>query len=770
MTDRHRARVCALLAGAAALGAGASRAEEAAEPSTQVGEVVVTGVRAQSDEKQIPASVETVDAQRVGETVNAINVEDQLKYLPGVLIRKRHIGDTQAPMSTRTSGVGSSARSVIYVDGVLISALIANNNTAGSPRWGMAPAEAIDHIEVLYGPFSAAYPGNSVGAAVEISTRMPAQFEGSAKAAVSLQHFSLYGTKDDYLAREGALTIGDRRGPFAWRFAAQTVASDSQPLSIVTALRPGAQSGAGVPVTGALESANRSGVPIAVLGAGGLERQLQDNETLKLTYDLTSRLTLAYTLGRFGNDTDAHAQSYLRDGAGAPVYAETVNFGGFAYAVPASSFANGVYAMDETHWMNSLVARFDGGPRFDTRLVLSAYDFARDEQRTPSAALPGALSGGAGSDVRLDGTGWRTADLSAHWRPTGPEGPHSLYFGLHGDRFELQSLRHALADWREGPPGALQAQSRGKTETTAAFVQDAWRLTPDLKLTLGARVEHWRAFDGLNYSVSPALNVSQPRLARTRTSPKATLEWRTGAHWRLAASYGEAYRFPTVSELYQAVTTGPTLSTPDPNLRPEHARSLELTAERGDDHSRLRISYFEEHLADALISQSAPLVAGSSTLFNFVQNIDKVRTRGIEIVAERKDVLIKGLDLSGSVTVVDPKIIEDRAFRAAEGRQLPQVPRLRATLVATWRPSKMWTATLAARYSDRVYATIDNSDLVTHTWQGFDPYFVVDARLVRKLGEHWSAALGVDNAGDQDYFLFHPFPQRSVSAELNYRF
>jgi iron complex outermembrane receptor protein len=316
----------------------------------------------------------------------------------------------------------------------------------------------------------------------------------------------------------------------------------------------------------------------------------------------------------------------------------------------------------------------------------------------------------------------------------------------------------------------LQAQARGKTQTTAAFVQEVWRIDPTLKLTLGARIENWRAFDGLNTSASPVLNVSQPRRELNRTSPKATLEWRPSAAWRLAASYGEAFRFPTVSELYQAVTTGPTLTVPDPNLRPEHARSFELTAERALEHGRVRVSYFEEHLADALISQSAPLVPGSSTLFNYVQNIDRVRSRGVELVADHRDFLIRGLDISGSVTWVDPKILRDTAFPAAEGKQTPQVPHLRATAVATWRPDSWWTLTVAGRYSDRVYATIDNTDVVTHTWQGFDPYFVVDVRVVRKLTERWSAAVGVDNAFDDNHFLFHPFPQRSVSAELSYRF
>jgi iron complex outermembrane receptor protein len=140
------------------------------------------------------------------------------------------------------------------------------------------------------------------------------------------------------------------------------------------------------------------------------------------------------------------------------------------------------------------------------------------------------------------------------------------------------------------------------------------------------------------------------------------------------------------------------------------------------------------------------------------------------VVAERKDVLIRGLELTGSVTIVDPRIVQDSAFHAAQGKQTPGVARVRATLVATWRPNPLWTATLAGRYSDRVYATIDNSDPVTHTWQGFDDYIVVDARVVRKIGDRWSAAVGVDNANNRDYFLFHPFPQRSVTAELTYRF
>ena len=34
--------------------------------------------------------------------------------------------------------------------------------------------------------------------------------------------------------------------------------------------------------------------------------------------------------------------------------------------------------------------------------------------------------------------------------------------------------------------------------------QDVWSFAKDWKATLGGRYEHWRAYDGLNFSLAPA--------------------------------------------------------------------------------------------------------------------------------------------------------------------------------------------------------------------------------------------------------------------------
>ncbi|MEA3002200.1 MAG: iron complex outerrane recepter protein [Sphingomonadales bacterium] len=757
MTEASRAPMAARLFCCACAVAAPAPAMALAEASPPPPAIVVTGQRP----VPTPATSESVDAGRLAKTTTLLNAEDSLRYLPSLLVRKRHVGDTQAPLATRTSGVGASARSLVYADGVLLSALIGNNNNFASPRWGMVSPEEIERVDVLYGPFSAAYPGNSIGAVVNLTTRLPDRPEGSLRVATSVQRFDQYGTHGIFPATELSATAGDRIGGFAVFASANHVASRSQPLAYVTVARPAATSAAGSPASGAAPDLNRAGAPILVLGAGGFEHQRQDNLKLKLAFEATPSLRFTYLGGLFLNDTAASARTWLSASGGVPLYTGALNLDGRLVNVPASAFSNNVYRLDERHWMHALTVEGGRPGGIQWRAIGSLYDYAKDLQRLPTSAPPAAATGGPGALVDMGGTGWRTFDVDARQR--------GLSAGAHFDLFTLASNRYAATDWLTGPKGALTQAARGRTRSAALWAQDAIPLGPTLQLTLGARYEWWRADRGLNFSLAPALSVNQPALAKQGFSPKANLRWRPAAHWSLTLSAGQAYRFPTVSELYQAVTTGPVLTIPDPHLRPERARSEELAASWTDAKGHVRLSLFNEAVRDALIAQTAPLVPGSTSLFSFVQNVPKVRTHGLELVFERSGVLVPGLDLSGSLTLADPKVVRDPAVPAAQGKDLPQVPRRRATMVATWREGERASLTLAARYASRSWGTIDNSDPVSHTFQGFEGYFVVDARADVRVSRHWRAAVGVENLGNDKYYLFHPFPQRTLTAELSYR-
>jgi len=767
MTLCHPALRCALLAGAAlcALPTAAFAADDEGDrPAGTVSTVTVTAPSSIANLTDVPNTTSTVTAEDVARTISMVTPEDVLRYVPNVLIRQRHIGDTQSPITTRTSGVGASARTLLYVDGILISALIGNNNTSASPKWGLITPDAVARVDVLNGPFSAAFAGNSIGSVVTFVTRMPNGLEAHAEAQGASQSFSKYGDDKTYGTARFAADMGDRLGPVAFRLSYNHLDTRAQPLTYVTATVPGSASGSGLPVTGAFNDANRTGAPIVVLGSSGLEHQVQDNASGRLTWDIAPSLTAAYTFGLFFNSDRSTVNSYLRDAAGDPVYAGPLNIGGRAYNISAASFSNGVYHLDETQLAQGLSLSSHTDGVFDFDLTATTFDYIKSHQRTPAAALPGGFTGGAGTYAQLDDTGWYTLDANGKWRPGAA---HTVTFGAHQDSFRLDNPKYALADWLAGSPGALQATSEGRTRTQALWAQDVWSINPQLKLTVGGRYEWWRAYDGLNVSASPALNVNQPGLRDDAFSPKAVLAWSPSQDWTFKGSIAIANRFPTVSELYQAVTTGSIISVPNPNLKPEHALSSELSAERAWTDGSLRVSVFDERIHNTLLSQTAPL--GTFTA-SFVQNIDRTRATGVELVGHQKDVLIPGLELSGWITYVDTEIEKDAAFPAAVGKRLPQIPRWRGAAVATYSPTPKLDLTLAARYSDRSFATIDNSDHYANTYQGFGAFFVVDAHARYRLNDHLAAGLGVTNLNDRSYILFHPFPQRTLIVDLKYTY
>ncbi|HKB95565.1 MAG TPA: TonB-dependent receptor, partial [Rhizomicrobium sp.] len=683
------------------LAAGTAQAQTL-RSSLQPEYVIVTADRARGAD---PAAADTqITAAKAQEQINTVNTEDMLKYAPSLVVRKRHYGDTQDPIATRTSGLGASARNLIFVDGIMINSPIGNNNSAASPHFGVAAPQDVSRIDVLYGPFAARYAGGSIGATINITTRMPDHFEFYGDALGAVQDFQQYATGQTSGTWQLGAGIGDRTGAFSWRLSANHLDSTSQPLAIVTLARPATTSAAGTPLTGAFADLNRAGAAIVEIGAGGFEHQVQDTGTLKLAYDLSNGWQLAYTASLFHQDNDAGVQSYLRNGAGNTVYSGNSNIGGYNYNIAASSFSNNLYNWQQSQLAQGLSLTSATEGDFSWEIIASDYAYLNDKQRVPTAALPGAFIAGTGTVNRMNGTGWYTFDADGVWRGWTD---HEISFGVHRDAETFAQTRNNLADWIAGGLGSVVNAAMGRTATNAVWLQDIWSLLPDLKASAGLRYEDWRAYGGSYFSAAPALNVSQPRISASTLSPKASLAWQVSDDWRLTGSWGVAFRMPTVTELYQAITTGTVLTVPNPNLKPERASSYELAAERTTGSGRLRLSLFEEDITSALLSQSAPLLAGSTAVFSFVQNVDRTQVRGVEFVVDQYNVFIPGLELMGSLTAADGRIRQDNAFASAVGKFIPGVPKLRANAVATYRPDDSWSFTLGARYSDRSFGTID---------------------------------------------------------------
>jgi len=701
-----------------------------------------------------PATQVSVTAAQLHATLNAMDVEDAARYMPSLFMRKRNMGDTQAVLATRDWGVNASARTLVYVDDIPISALISNNNTNGAPRWGMVSPEQIDHIDMLYGPYSAAYAGNSMGGVMHIVTRTPDKPEVTIQQTEALQTYSRYNTQGDYSSSKTSVTAGGRDGKFSWFVGATGLNTFSQPLSYVTS--------AGTPAgtLGTIPARNKVGQPANVIGAGGLLHSRQLNLNGKFAYDITPWLQAAYWIGFWSNHGQSRVQTYLTNPQGAPSYGKS------------SAFASNNYFLSAHHLMQALSLKTDTRSNVDGELVITHYDYIKDNQWSPAGVGSGATFTPNGLLASYGGTNWSTADLKGIWRPQGYGGAHEISAGAHADQYTLANPTYNLSAWQDpASVTGLYASGRGKTTTHALWIQDAWQIAPDWLATLGGRYEKWRAMDGFNFSGKTA--VYQPGEHATAFSPKATLRWDISPTWRITGSAAKAVRFPTVSELYQLVATGATFASPNPNLKPERDLSGELAVEHALDDGYVRMSLFQENTRNAMISQTSTL-PGYAVPVTFVSNVGAVRNRGIELAADHDNVLIQGLELSGSVTFVDSTILSNDAFvsstgTTSDGKHVPYVPRWRATAVATYRPTPAWAFTLAGRYSGKQYSTMDNTDNTANVFGAFDSFVVFDLHVSYQINEQLSASFGIDNLNNRQYFLYHPFPQRTYVGNLTFK-
>ena len=737
------------------------------ERSRELGVVTVNGGQPSSLPTQIPTTIEGITREEIETRINATDSEDALKYMPSLLVRKRYIGDyNHAILSTRASGTGNSARSAVYADGILLSNYLGNGIANGSnyaPRWGLVTPEEIERVDVMYGPFSAAYPGNSAGAVVDYVTRMPDRLEAHAAAGYSSQPSSVLGSSGHYSSWNSSASIGSRSGPWSFWINLNHTDSNSQPLTFPFVLQSAGAAGTkGTPVSGAISGLNTTNQPWYILGAGTQYRTQQDHAKIKLAYDITPTLRASYTLGWWQNSAKGRSESYLKDPNGQTIYSGAINIDGKSYTLAPTAF--GQSNDSQTHTMHGASLKSHTQGNFDWELSASLYDYDKDQQRVPTITLPAAAAGGAGTLQDQDGTGWNTLAAKGTWRPYGLQGTHIVDFGAGRDAYKLNISKYGvMGDWQSGPanPQALVSQVGGRSETRYLWAQDSWKLSPQWKAVLGLRWEDWTASDGRTATASSQLGYD--KRSESHFSPKAALAWQVASHTMLKASLGRSVRFPTVGELYGATSGGALSFINNPNLRPEKSWTSELSAEQDLGNGLLRATLFHESTRDALYSQ---LIPGTTT--SAVQNVDKVRTTGLELAYSAQSVWVRGLDLGASMTFADSKIVANAANPASQGKWQPRVPRWRATAWATYQPTDRWALTVAARYSGRQFSNLDNSDVNASTYMGASKYFTVDLRARYQIDKQLSAAFGIDNLNNYQYWNFHPYPQRTYTASLRW--
>ncbi len=723
----------------------------------------------------IPANTASITADVLGR-LNMPATEDVLKYLPNLNVRQRYIGDRNGTLEVRGTSNIQSSRSLVLADGVILSNFLGTDHGFG-PRWSMVLPIEIDRVDVIYGPYSALYSGNAMGAAVIYTTKMPERLQAGAKLTAHRQEFDLNGTDDTYDGHVLNAYVGDRIGRFSYVLSASTLEMTSQPTGFAFLNPNNGQALQGdetVIASGAYPIVDRRGADQLHIGipGSGIETTEQDEFKLKLGYDFSPTLEGRFTIASWTMDSltgkKPQYTSYLIDEDGNRVYSGAVNIDGARYTI-----GNGVFAPRsgaEEHWMYAATLRTKNASGWNYEAAASLYDMKEHVSRTSNLARDVAYStGGAGTLQSLDGSGWWHVDLKADNR----FGKHWLTVGAHHSNYELKQRNYTTDDWRNGGPGSLTRANQGSTMTTALFAQDAWQFAEQWKTVLGLRVEKWESQDGSRTAVGGTPSVTTvtpyPDRSESEVSPKIALIYTPSQDLSYRLSLAKSTRFPTVCDLYQDCTNV-AISNPAaarPEIKPEDAVSVDYTVEMRLDNAVMRVSLWGEESRDAIFRYQEFNVVDNTLGVTAFQNIDRVRVKGIEWVYDTWNLFgLMGLDLHANLAFNDSEVLKDSNDPRNVGNEFYRIPRIRGALVATYRHTDKLDYTLAGRYSGRSHASLDNTDINRHAIDGVSNFTVFDLRVNYEINRHIGLGGGVNNLLDERYYVGHPYQGRTIFADV----
>ncbi len=737
-----------------------AQTDEATQPVqvASVEQVLVVGHSAQPISVE-PRGLSVSLGKTEFEAINAINVEDLMKYAPNFFVRKRYIGDANAVPGFRGTHSTQSARSMVMIDGFVVSDYT-GNSFSFPPKWGLIGPGEVKQFDIVYGPYSARYSGNTMGGLVSITTREPEGPEAFATVQGFSQPYKQYGTKDTFSGYtfEGGAGFKQENGPWSGRFSVRHLDNVGHPMQF-SQLTPA--TGTGTPVTGAVTDPALI-TPTPVSGAYAPDHTVQDQFRARLGYDFGSwTATALFTLWTTDSNT-LKSEAYLRDGSGNPVYDGKVTVGGKTYTAGAGL---GQGLTDKTEMLAGLKL---AGPLagWDVSVNLSHYWTDRLEARKSNTYTTG-INNGAGTYSDQGTTGWWTGDLLA----AREFGAHEVAVGVNANRYETAVDNFTTANWRSRQGQVFSTGTFGKTTLISGFAEDKISLSDLFSVTAGLRYESWRAFDGgicRQVAGAPACQAYDTR-NDDAFSPKLSAQWEFAPDWHAQLSLATSKRFPTVGELFQGRLDALGNFDPnsfDPNLKPEKSKDANLIIRHDFGAVRVTGSLFYQDVDDAIFSVQGFNQNGIVT--TSFKNIDKVRQYGAELIVEATDVLIPGLAVDANLAWIDAKTIRNDALPASEGARFPRIPQWRINGNMRYAITETVKASVGLRYASR--PNTDLSGLQRGDTYGYtSELLIIDLRITWDINDHLQASAGIDNVNNDKAWVFHPYPQRTGMVELKWR-
>ena len=303
--------------------------------------------------------------------------------------------------------------------------------------------------------------------------------------------------------------------------------------------------------------------------------------------------------------------------------------------------------------------------------------------------------------------------------------------------------------------GAFSRQrfAGGRQAFTGLYALHEQPLGTAFTATFGARLDDWRETEGHRRESVTATGAllrddRYPDRDGLEFSPSAGLVWRATPELRLRAAAQQAFRRPTLNELYRPFRAGATVTEANAALDTERVTSAEIGADWTRETLTLDAALFWNDLNDAVGNVTIARGPGTFPIVGALAvggigrqrlNLDRTRVRGLELSAAWR--ANASLRFNAEALLNDATVTRARVAPGLAGKRVAQVPRHSAILGATWRAPGGITVTPRVRWIGAQFEDDENALRLGEV-------VVADLGASRPLGRHFEIFLKLENLTD----------------------
>jgi len=526
--------------------------------------VVSVASRSAQPAREVAGTVSVIERERLDQTL-VQDLADLTRYEPGL----------SAPEDATRFGVSGLAirglsgnRVAMELDGVALADGFAIGSFSNAGRAAVEPA-FLSRLEILRGPASTLYGSDALAGVVSMRTlSVDELLKSSANVGMRVEGHAL--TRDGSTASNSL--SGWKPGPFE--------------LLVGVVRRQG----------GARDNMPRPGG----LSSNPAERD-EHSELIKLGFD-------GAQLGRYGLMVNRTQERVVTD-------VRSLIAGPGQYATTTALFGDDVYQSERLSSSGQWSINAVGLDDLSATVYRQRSRTDQDTSQTRAAVAPRTpatmrernfLLKTQATGINLQAQGRFDALGARHWQVYGIEYARTALNELRDAR-EINLANGAVTHLIIGERFPVRDFPPSTMREFGAYWQDEIRLG-DSALTLipGVRYEHYR----VNSTVDTIFAQDNPGLipvdlAEAQFTPKLGARLELNAHQQLFAQYAVGFRAPPVADVNIGFTIPSFnyIAIPNPDLRPERSRGLELGLRSTLAFASLEIVAFDNHYRDLIESR-----------------------------------------------------------------------------------------------------------------------------------------------------------------------